>query len=98
MNTSKYFFQSFLVVVISTLSFLAFKTFLPKKIFSESKMTKNVTVDSLLLEAELRTAIDECQFIPHYQPKITLETGEITGFEALVRWQHPTRGLLMAIR
>ena len=51
MNTSKYFFQAFLVVVVSAASFLAFKTFLPKKIFSESKLTKNVTVDSLLLEA-----------------------------------------------
>ncbi|WP_352337539.1 EAL domain-containing protein [Psychrobacter sp. 16-MNA-CIBAN-0192] len=53
--------------------------------------------DSLQLEAELRTAIDECQFIPYYQPKITLATGEITGFEALVRWQHPTRGLLKPV-
>ncbi|MFD2910229.1 hypothetical protein ACFSX9_15975 [Flavobacterium ardleyense] len=51
MNTSKYFFQAFLVVVISALSFLAFKTFLPKKIFSESAPTKNVVVDSLMLEA-----------------------------------------------
>ena len=54
-------------------------------------------IDSLQLEAELRKAIDECQFVPYYQPKITLETGEVTGFEALVRWQHPTRGLLMPI-
>ena len=45
--------------------------------------------DSLQLEAELRTAIDECQFVPYYQPKITLATGEIIGFEALVRWQQP---------
>ena len=56
-----------------------------------------VCIDSLQLEAELRTAIDECQFIPYYQPKITLATGEITGFEALVRWQHPTRGLLQPV-
>lgn len=54
----------------------------------------NATSNSLQLEAELRVAIDECQFIPYYQPKITLATGAITGFEALVRWQHPTRGLL----
>jgi diguanylate cyclase (GGDEF)-like protein/PAS domain S-box-containing protein len=54
----------------------------------------NVIDDSLLLEAELRTAIKDCQFVPHYQPKIELTTGAITGFEALVRWQHPTRGLL----
>lgn len=53
--------------------------------------------DSLQLEAELRVAIDDCQFIPHYQPKVALDTGAIAGFEALVRWQHPTRGLLNPI-
>ena len=58
------------------------------------KRLNDAISDSLQLEAELRTAIVECQFIPHYQPKITLATGAITGFEALVRWQHPTRGLL----
>jgi len=51
-NTSKYFFQSLAVVVVSTLSFLAFKTFLPKKLFSEDiASSKNIVVDSLLLEA-----------------------------------------------
>lgn len=53
--------------------------------------------DDLQLEAELREAINACQFIPYYQPKVVLETGEINGFEALVRWQHPTRGLLKPI-
>ncbi|MQP24827.1 hypothetical protein GFJ94_07085 [Flavobacterium sp. LMO8] len=52
MNTSKYFFQTLIVVIVSGLSFLAFKTFLPKKLFAESKLdSKNVVVDSLLLEA-----------------------------------------------
>ena len=52
MNTSKYFFQTLAVVVVSTLSFLAFKTFLPKKLFSEDiAFSKNIVVDSLLLEA-----------------------------------------------
>lgn len=52
MNTSKYFIQALIVVVLSTLSFLAFKSFLPKKIFPESAVSsKNVVVDSLLLEA-----------------------------------------------
>ncbi|MDE4454100.1 putative bifunctional diguanylate cyclase/phosphodiesterase [Psychrobacter sp. DAB_AL62B] len=49
------------------------------------------------LESELRTATSEGQFIPYFQPKFALDTGEITGFEALVRWQHPTRGLLQPI-
>lgn len=52
------------------------------------------TDGSLQLEAELRAATIEGQFVPHYQPKFELATGIITGFEALVRWQHPTRGLL----
>jgi len=52
MNTSKYFFQTLIVVIVSGLSFLAFKTFLPKKLFTDSKLdSKNVVVDSLLLEA-----------------------------------------------
>lgn len=52
------------------------------------------SVDSLQLEAELRHAISAKQFVPYYQPKVALDTGMITGFEALVRWHHPTRGLL----
>lgn len=52
MNTSKYFFQTLLVVIVSGLSFLAFKTFLPKKLLSQDTFSsKNVVVDSLLLEA-----------------------------------------------
>ena len=49
------------------------------------------------MESELRAATTEGQFIPYYQPKFLLDTGIITGFEALVRWQHPTRGLLKPI-
>ncbi|WP_440454686.1 putative bifunctional diguanylate cyclase/phosphodiesterase [Psychrobacter sp. ASPA161_9] len=52
------------------------------------------SIDSMQLETELREAIVAKQFIAYYQPKVALDTGVITGFEALVRWQHPTRGLL----
>ena len=55
---------------------------------------EEATAGSLQLEAELREATTAGQFIPYYQPKFDLATGHITGFEALVRWQHPTRGLL----
>jgi len=58
---------------------------------------ENATAGSLELESELRTATLEGQFVPYYQPKFSLETGAITGFEALVRWQHPTRGLLKPV-
>jgi diguanylate cyclase (GGDEF)-like protein len=43
---------------------------------------------------ELRTAIDEGQLVLHYQPKLDLRTGQIAGVEALVRWNHPERGVL----
>jgi diguanylate cyclase (GGDEF)-like protein/PAS domain S-box-containing protein len=46
------------------------------------------------MESLLRTAIDERQFVLHYQPLVDLQTGRLTGVEALVRWQHPRRGLV----
>ncbi|MDG6105457.1 EAL domain-containing protein [Dactylosporangium aurantiacum] len=46
------------------------------------------------LAAELAAAVDEEQFVVHYQPVVTLPDGRLTGAEALVRWQHPVRGLL----
>ncbi|WP_367110021.1 putative bifunctional diguanylate cyclase/phosphodiesterase [uncultured Psychrobacter sp.] len=54
----------------------------------------NITLDNLQLESELREAIKTHQFEPYYQSKVALETGDVVGFEALVRWRHPTRGLL----
>lgn len=42
----------------------------------------------------LETALDESQIRPHFQPQISTDTGQITGFETLARWHHPTRGLL----
>ena len=46
------------------------------------------------LEAELRRAVERQEFRVFFQPICCLDTGLIVGFEALVRWQHPTRGLL----
>ena len=46
------------------------------------------------LEGDLRDAIARCQFEVHYQPFFDVQTGHRQGFEALVRWRHPTRGLV----
>jgi diguanylate cyclase (GGDEF)-like protein len=46
------------------------------------------------LQDELRRAVQGDEFLLHYMPVISLESGQITGVEALLRWQHPTRGLL----
>lgn len=51
-------------------------------------------VDRLELEADLRLAVVRNEFVQLYQPVIALDTGEIQGFEALLRWMHPQRGLL----
>ncbi len=52
-------------------------------------------VEALKLESELRHAIEHGEIRPHYQPIIALGTGTITGFEALARWEHPGRGVVM---
>lgn len=52
------------------------------------------TRDRLELIAELREAIGTSQILLHYQPKLELRNGAVEEVEALVRWQHPTRGLL----
>jgi diguanylate cyclase (GGDEF)-like protein/PAS domain S-box-containing protein len=51
-------------------------------------------VERQFLEESLRRALERQEFAMHYQPKINLTTGEITGAEALIRWTHPDRGMV----
>jgi len=50
--------------------------------------------DKLTLEMRLRRALDEQQFLLHFQPKVDLRNGGVVGLEALIRWQDPERGLV----
>ena len=55
-------------------------------------------VGRLKLEADLRTALTEKQFRVYYQPVVDLSTRQIVSFEALLRWEHPTQGLISPYR
>ncbi|MBI4493323.1 MAG: EAL domain-containing protein [Chloroflexi bacterium] len=52
------------------------------------------TPHRLALMGELRTAIEQEQLLLHYQPQVHFKSGQVVGLEALVRWQHPQRGLI----
>ncbi len=48
-----------------------------------------------MIEMDLRAALGRDQFELHYQPLVNLESGEVTGYEALLRWHHPEQGMIM---
>ncbi len=56
---------------------------------------RETALNKLSIEAELRVAVRDGELAVHYQPVVELETRAVIAYEALVRWQHPTRGLLM---
>jgi diguanylate cyclase (GGDEF)-like protein/PAS domain S-box-containing protein len=68
---------------------------LGKNNFQFFSMQRNIhTMERLVLESSLRQALDGSEFVLHYQPKVDVRSGRISGMEALVRWQHPRRGVI----
>jgi diguanylate cyclase (GGDEF)-like protein/PAS domain S-box-containing protein len=61
--------------------------------FYTEKMREEVA-QRVTVEHELESALKNGEFVLHYQPQIELDTGRVVGVEALVRWQHPVRGLI----
>jgi len=59
----------------------------------QESMRNNLLEEQRILD-DMRSALEQGQFIAYYQPKVDLTTGRIAGAEALVRWKHPTRGLI----
>ncbi len=64
--------------------------------FFTEEMNRRVN-NRLTIETELRRAIKENEFVVHYQPQVNADTGALEGAEALVRWIHPTAGLVSPI-
>ncbi len=62
-------------------------------VWFNEELGRQLKVD-LQIAQELRDAITEKQFVLHYQPQYNLTSGELTGVEALIRWEHPVRGMV----
>jgi EAL domain-containing protein (putative c-di-GMP-specific phosphodiesterase class I) len=62
-------------------------------LFHTHKMTETVA-GKLTLENQLRQALDQGEFVLHYQPKVNLSSGKVTSAEALIRWNDPRTGLV----
>lgn len=64
-----------------------------KHLFFEEKMNIK-EMERANLERDMRHALDRNEFVLHYQPLVDIKSGDIIGAEALIRWHHPTRGLI----
>lgn len=70
------------------------KTTAPNTYFYFSQKMNQEIEDRLVLERDMRRALANKEFFLNYQPQVDIKTGKVLGWEALVRWQHPTRGLI----
>ncbi|MDB5774824.1 MAG: signal transduction protein containing a rane domain, an and a domain protein [Herbaspirillum sp.] len=52
-------------------------------------------LERLRIESDLRAALERSEFLLHYQPKVDVESGQVTGMEALIRWHHPEFGMVL---
>ncbi len=59
-----------------------------------SPLEKDSTYEQLIFENDLRKALERNEFTVYYQPKVNIQTGKISGIEALVRWIHPEKGII----
>jgi diguanylate cyclase (GGDEF)-like protein len=66
------------------------------QVFATGMLTE--TIEQFTLENELRRGIAEQEFVLYYQPIVRLKSGAIAGFEALVRWQHPSQGFIPPLK
>jgi diguanylate cyclase (GGDEF)-like protein/PAS domain S-box-containing protein len=73
------------------------KTSRNRYLFHTPKMTE-MMAGKFVLENQLRQALDKHEFMLHYQPKVDMTTGELTGAEALIRWNDPRTGLVPPAR
>ncbi len=60
-----------------------------------SNEMRRVRADRAQLRKDLETALESGEIVPHFQPQISTDTGEVSGFEALARWNHPKRGCIL---
>ena len=65
---------------------------------SYSAQMSSEALEALVMSNSLRAAIERNELVVHYQPRIELASGKVTGMEALVRWQHPERGMIPPAR